>query len=72
MKSGKATNNTEIMIAVEIKQPGRAADNVPTPTYCRGLGFDCSSTPLYVYNVWPLTKDRTNYETIPWSFLTIP
>ena len=72
MKSGKATNNTEIMTAVETKQPERAADNVPIPTYCWGLGFDYSSTPLHVYIVWPLIKDRTNYETIPWSFLTIP
>jgi hypothetical protein len=60
MKSGKATNNTEIMTAVEIKQPGCAADYVTTPTYRLGLGFDYSSTPLYVYNVWPLTKDGTN------------
>lgn len=60
------------MTAVETKKPGHGDGNVPTPTYCRGLGFDYSSTPLYVYIVWLLTKDRTNYETIPWSFLTIP
>jgi hypothetical protein len=66
MKSGKATNNKELMTAVEIKQPERRADNVPTPTYPRGLGFEYSSPPLYVYIVWPLSKDRTNLETILW------
>jgi hypothetical protein len=56
MLSGKATNNTEIMPAVEIKQPGREADSVPTPTYRRGLEFDYS-TPLYLYIVWPLNME---------------
>jgi len=60
MISGKATNNTEIMTAIAIKQPRCADDYVPTPTYRRGLGFDYSSTPSYVYIVRPLTKDRAN------------
>jgi hypothetical protein len=59
-QTNKATTNTEIMNAVEINQPGRRADSAPTPTYPRGPGFDYSSTPLYVYIVWPLTKDRAN------------